>query len=176
MDLFVDTKLRMGVLSSEEIRNLEMAYPLGIPSSMIVDVFVQSGHRFSEATLRKYVQLGLLPNAKRVGAKGRNRGSSGLYPVTVMRQINDIKAALDRGATLEEIRLSTVGLQGEVWDLQRTYERTVGRFKEALQRPERSGRPQLRQELEQRRRVIDRELQALGRLAEQLPLKAAMRA
>ena len=34
--------------------------------------------KFSEATLRKYVQLGLLPRSVRVGRKGKHQGSQGI--------------------------------------------------------------------------------------------------
>ena len=45
------------------------------------------GVRLSEATFRKYVQAGLLPRSKRVGRKGKHRGSQGLYPVEAVRRI-----------------------------------------------------------------------------------------
>jgi len=41
---------------------------IGLP---LLDVFPPRGIRFSEATLRKYVQLGLLPRSVRVGQKGK---------------------------------------------------------------------------------------------------------
>src|SRR5687767_9039441 len=109
----------MSLLSVAEVKRIEGKHAEGISSADAVQVFVQKGERFSEATLRKYVQLGLLPKSRRVGARGRHRGSSGRYPVAIVRIINEVKKALEHGATLEEIRLSRVGLVGEVESLQR---------------------------------------------------------
>ena len=66
-----------GLLADREIEEIERAWPDGMTSRQIVDVFETRGIRFSEATLRKYVQLGLLPRSVRVGRKGKHRGSCG---------------------------------------------------------------------------------------------------
>ena len=63
-----------------ELAEIERSRPQGLTSRQIVDLFETRGIRFSEATLRKYVQLGLLPRSVRVGRKGKHRGSCGLYP------------------------------------------------------------------------------------------------
>ena len=138
-----------------EIRKIERAYPAGMSSIQIVEIFQSCGERFSEPTLRKYVQVGLLPKSRRVGVKGRHRGSSGLYPVGSVRQINDIKRALERGATLEEIRLSPVGLRGEVQVLRRTSEQVLRRFAEAVADcPQPGQRARLSKVLEARKRSL----------------------
>src|SRR3712207_1701644 len=80
-----------GLLDEEEIAEIERAWPNGLTSRQIVDVFESRGIRFSEATLRKYVQLGLLPRSVRVGRKGKHRGSCGLYPANVVRRVNLVK-------------------------------------------------------------------------------------
>jgi hypothetical protein len=59
-----------GLLVEEELSEIERQWPGGLTSRQIVDVFTARGFRFSEATLRKYVQLGLLPRSIRVGRKG----------------------------------------------------------------------------------------------------------
>ena len=97
----------MASLTASDIKALEKRYRDGVSSSDIVEVFQKAGERFSEATLRKYVQLNLLPKSKRVGTRGKHKGSSGVYPVSVLRIINDVKRALEAGATLEEIRLAS---------------------------------------------------------------------
>jgi len=56
-----------GLLEDRELEEIERAWPDGMTSRQIVDVFETRGIRFSEATLRKYVQLGLLPRSVRVG-------------------------------------------------------------------------------------------------------------
>jgi hypothetical protein len=70
----------------------------------IVDVFTSRGIKFSEASFRKYVQQGLLPRSKRVGRKGKHRGSLGVYPAKTVRRINDVKKLMADGHTIEEIQ------------------------------------------------------------------------
>ena len=140
----------MAHLNETEIRRIERQFAVGIKSGAVVEIFRAKGHRFSEATLRKYVQLGLLPRSRRVGVRGRHRGSSGLYPIGIVRLVNDIKQALDGGATLEDVRFGQVALTGEVDALRRTCDDVVRRFRESA----------LRLEDGQRRKVLARQLVA----------------
>ena len=75
---------------------------------VIVDLFASRGVRLSEATFRKYVQAGLLPRSRRVGKKGKHRGSQGLYPVSSVRRMNAIRQMMAQGLTLEDIKASFV--------------------------------------------------------------------
>lgn len=70
----------------------------------IVDIFVSRGVRFSEATFRKYVQQGLVPRSRRVGRKGKHRGSLGMYPARCVRRVNAIKRLMGEGYTIEQIQ------------------------------------------------------------------------
>ena len=70
----------------------------------IVDVFTSRGIKFSEASFRKYVQQGLLPRSRRVGRKGKHRGSLGVYPSKTIRRINAVKQLMVDGYTIEEIQ------------------------------------------------------------------------
>src|SRR6187402_2387439 len=99
------TSLR-GLLADRELEEIERASPDGMTSRQIVDVFETRGIRFSEATLRKYVQLGLLPRSVRVGRKGKHRGSCGLYPSHVIRRVNVVKRMMSEDRTIEEIQRS----------------------------------------------------------------------
>ena len=156
----------MTLLASSEINRLERQFPQGLSSATIVKAFQEKRERFSEATLRKYVQLGLLPLSRRVGTRGRYRGSSGLYPVVVVRLINEIKRALTQGATLEEIRRGSVGLGGEVVALQRASDRVFGRFEEALTHAAREKRSAaFRRRLAGARRGLTRDIRLLDTLA-----------
>lgn len=85
------------------IAAIEKANPDGLSSRQILDFFAKNGGRLSEATLRKYVQLGLLPRSRRVGQKGKHRGSRGIYPVEVIRRVFEIRKAMEEGATLESL-------------------------------------------------------------------------
>jgi len=66
------------LLKEEELRAIEGTYPHGITAVQIVDAFTSRGIKFSEASFRKYVQQGLLPRSRRVGRKGKHRGSLGV--------------------------------------------------------------------------------------------------
>lgn len=159
----------MALLNATELKRIEKKYAEGIGSADVVKLFQQKGERFSEATLRKYVQLGLLPKSRRVGARGRHRGSSGRYPVTIVRMINDIKGALEKGATLEQIRVSKVGLAGEVESLQRVAEQVVSRFEEAVQQQaDRTQKIALRKTLDKNKKALAQSVKELSRFAVKL--------
>jgi DNA-binding transcriptional MerR regulator len=158
----------MALLSPTELSRIESKYPDGIGSSIVVSLFQKKGERFSEATLRKYVQLGLLPKSRRVGSRGRHRGSRGSYPVAIVRMINDIKTALEAGATLEQIRLSTVGLSGEVDTLNRVANHVLDRFDEAIEQGDATIRADLKKDLAASRKTIQNEIRELEKLAGRL--------
>ncbi len=156
----------MSIFAGQELQRLERQYAEGIKSGEVVEVFRAKGHRFSEATLRKYVQLGLLPKSRRIGVRGRHRGSMGVYPVSIIRLVNDIKSALDGGSTLEEVRLGCVGLSAEVNALRMRYEEVSRRFEEALVRiQDRERQGELTRRLRERCKIMHdnfRELDALA--------------
>jgi DNA-binding transcriptional MerR regulator len=102
------------LLSEEQLQEIERTAPDGVTSRQIVDVFTARGIRFSEATLRKYVQLGLLPRSVRVGQKGKHQGSHGLYPANVVRRVNLVKAMMAENLTIEEIQRSFVRFKDEI--------------------------------------------------------------
>src|SRR5246127_912454 len=103
-----------GLLEDRELDEIERAWPDGMTSRQIVDVFETRGIRFSEATLRKYVQLGLLPRSVRVGRKGKHRGSCGLYPANVVRQIVRIKEMMADDLTIEQIQKEFLFVRGDI--------------------------------------------------------------
>ena len=103
-----------GLLDDRELDEIERSWPDGMTSRQIVDVFETRGIRFSEATLRKYVQLGLLPRSVRVGRKGKHRGSCGLYPAHVVRRVNVVKGMMAADRTIEEIQRSFVRFKDEI--------------------------------------------------------------
>ena len=140
-----------------EIERLERERADGISSREVVELFEARGARLSEATFRKYVQVGLLPRSRRVGRKGKHTGSTGLYPVSVVRRVAVIKRMMAEGYTVEDIRGSFVtvsnrledvetGLRDLVKDLTakaRVHPRRK-RFEEELERAEREARTALR--------------------------------
>ncbi len=92
------------LIAEPELDAIERANPEGLSSAQVVELFRQKGAKLSEATFRKYVQLGLLPRSRRVGRKGKHQGSMGLYPATVVRRLNDIKRMMGESYTIEEIQ------------------------------------------------------------------------
>lgn len=91
------------LLDESDLASIEQQYVGGITAVQIVEVFTARGIRFSEASFRKYVQLGLLPRSRRVGRKGKHRGSLGVYPAKTVRRINAVKTLMAEGHTIEEI-------------------------------------------------------------------------
>jgi hypothetical protein len=95
---------RTALLTEEQLRAIETAYPEGLTAVQLVDAFTSRGIKFSEASFRKYVQQGLLPRSKRVGRKGKHKGSLGVYPAKTVRRINEVKQLMVDGYTIEEIQ------------------------------------------------------------------------
>jgi hypothetical protein len=103
----------------------EREHPRGATSQEIVAFLRTQGIRFSEATLRKYVQLGLLPRSRRVGSKGKHQGSWGLYPPWTVRQAATVKDLLAAGRTIEEVAggmlgvlVDCLGISGDLDDVE----------------------------------------------------------
>jgi DNA-binding transcriptional MerR regulator len=102
------------LLTQLEMERIEREHAAGMPARVIVEVFAAKGVRLSEATFRKYVQAGLVPRSRRVGRKGKHRGSQGLYPVEAVRRINTIKMMMATGLTIEDIKDSFVVLKNHI--------------------------------------------------------------
>jgi DNA-binding transcriptional MerR regulator len=92
------------LLKDDELSAIEKTFEHGITAVQIVDAFTSRGIKFSEASFRKYVQQGLLPRSRRVGRKGKHRGSLGVYPSKTVRRINTVKELMADGYTIEEIQ------------------------------------------------------------------------
>ncbi len=107
------------LLSDAELDALELAHPDGITSAQVVDAFLRRNLKLSEATFRKYVQLGLLPRSRRVGRKGKHQGSMGLYPVIAVRRVNAIKRMMNEGYTVEDIQRSFLRWTDEIATIER---------------------------------------------------------
>lgn len=162
----------MATLTSTEQKRLERSHGEGIGSAAVVAAFRAKGERFSAATLRKYVQLGLLPKSQRVGAPGRHKGSSGVYPIEVVGLVNEIKRALDAGATLEQVRASDFALRAEVAQVMRAGQALFRRLDEALAaHPDKSKRPAFGAEVKRGRKSFEGEMRKLEKLAARMGVK-----
>jgi len=114
---------RNPVIDDPTLSQLERKYAAGLTSVEILDVFASHDVSLSEATLRKYVQLGLLPRSVRVGRKGKHQGSQGMYPVSVIRQILRIKQMMAESYTIEQIQREFLFIRNDVEQLEQMLNR-----------------------------------------------------
>ena len=120
----------MDRLDEATLIEIERQHEAGLTSAEILRILDEHGVKFSEATLRKYVQLGLLPRSVRVGKKGKHQGSQGMYPAAVLRQILRIKEMMADDLTIEQIQREFLFVRGDIEEL----ERVIGRIFENLGR------------------------------------------
>ena len=144
-----------GLLDEREIEEIERTWPNGLTSRQIVDVFETRGIRFSEATLRKYVQLGLLPRSVRVGRKGKHRGSCGLYPSHVIRRVNVVKGMMAQDRTIEEIQRSFARFKDDIESVEKHLRELLGGFEREAKGPgvAADGRRELEREITEAKRA-----------------------
>jgi DNA-binding transcriptional MerR regulator len=111
--------------TDEQLAAVERDHADGLSTHQVVQLFATHGEPLTEATFRKYVQLGLLPRSVRVGRKGKHRGSQGLYPATVVRQIELVRRLMAQGYTIQEIQDGPIFLGSEIEAVSRQLERVV---------------------------------------------------
>ena len=110
----------MNGIDPATLARIEKERAQGLTSAEILDLFALHGIQLSEATLRKYVQLGLLPRSIRVGRKGKHQGSQGIYPVAVVRQILRIKQMMAEDYTIEQIQREFLFMRSDLQALEQT--------------------------------------------------------
>lgn len=115
-------------LNETTLNELERDHPLGLSSAQILVVLEQHGIPFTEATLRKYVQQGILPRSVRVGQKGKHKGSSGVYPTSVVRRIVLIREMMAKNVTIEEMKRDMLFARDDLDELSRTLDRLFTAF------------------------------------------------
>lgn len=147
------------LLTEDALAEIEQAHPEGLALSQIIETFVRHGLHLSEATFRKYVQLGLLGRSRRVGRKGKHQGSLGVYPATTVRRINAIKQMMAANYTIEDIQRSFLRFTDEIEVLQRSVSQLLAGFELELKRGAFAG---------EQRRNLEREIRAVHKLGEEL--------
>lgn len=150
--------------SEDELARIEREHAEGLTSEQIVTYFVKKNVKFTEATLRKYVQLGLLPRSRRVGLKGKHRGSQGMYPATCVRRIQHLKALMAQ-YTIEQIQREFLFVRGDIEELERTLERIFASLGTSVSKPQKGG--------EGTSRLATRELSDARAIAAELVAKLA---
>jgi hypothetical protein len=126
-------------LDEAMLSRLEREHEGGFSSVEILALLERHGVKFSEATLRKYVQLGLLPRSVRVGRKGKHQGSQGMYPAGVIRQILRIKEMMADDLTIEQIQREILFVRGDIEELERVLGRIFENLGEAAKTKSRPG-------------------------------------
>lgn len=146
-------ELQNDLLSEHDLTQIERTHPEGLTSAQIIKIFQSRGVRFSEATFRKYVQLGLLPRSQRVGQKGKHRGSHGVYPCATVRRINSIKQLMASSFTIEEIQQSFTRFRRQIETLEAVLDGLFKGFEKEVLQPhfDLSMRRELSRDLDQAR-------------------------
>jgi DNA-binding transcriptional MerR regulator len=161
------------LLLDEEIEELERLHPEGLTSQDVVGAFLSRGAKLSEATFRKYVQLGLLPRSRRVRRQGARGGSLGLYPASVIRRIIDIKALLAQDFTMDEIRQQFLCASSEIDEFAEAVSRVFGRLEDTVSEMEGGADASLlRRELTEVKAAAARLIEALRGIERRLETQA----
>lgn len=163
-------------LDDEAIARIEAAHPQGLTSQAILDALDGTRFKISEATLRKWVQLGLLPRSVRVGRKGKHQGSQGIYPVAVIRQIKRIKEMMALDYTIEEIQREFLFARSDIEETERTLGRAIDGLEKAV--IERAGAPaakSLRRDLDEARELAGQLVDKLTEIENKLTMQARLR-
>jgi DNA-binding transcriptional MerR regulator len=166
---------QIGLLDERELQEIERLWPNGLTSRQIVDVFETRGIRFSEATLRKYVQLGLLPRSIRVGRKGKHRGSCGLYPANVIRRVNVVKGMMAEDRTIEEIQRSFARFKDDIDSVEKDLRELIASFEREAKAPsaDPDGRRDLEREIVEAKRAASELVRRISTLERRISSRAA---
>jgi DNA-binding transcriptional MerR regulator len=158
------------VLHEADLADLDQRYADGISSAEILTVFQERGVRLSEGTFRKYVQLGLLPRSRRVGKKGKHKGSRGVYPVSVLRQIVAIKQMMADGLTIEQIQRSWIRFRPRIEAIESDLGELLEEMRKELAEPhfDTGRRQRLEEELQEAREEALELVQRLHHLEQEV--------
>jgi hypothetical protein len=156
---------RTSLLGEEDLRAVESAHPGGLTAVQIIDTFTSRGIKLSEASFRKYVQQGLLPRSKRVGRKGKHKGSLGVYPAKTVRRINDVKRHMLDGYTIEQIQGQLLLYTDLIETVEENLDELWRRFTRDHEQLETPVRRELKTDLTEMRRAGDRLVAVLRDIA-----------
>ena len=146
-------------LEEKVLAEIEEQSPTGLTAAQIIEAFVRRGIHLSEASFRKYVQLGLLGRSRRIGRKGKHQGSLGVYPATTVRRVNAIKQMMAAHYTIEDIQRSFLRFTEEIEAQKRGITQLLDGFAVELKAGQFPA---------ERRRALAREIEAARALAEDL--------
>lgn len=161
---------RQGLFTEGEVSKLESEHAEGVTAAEVVQLFSDRGIRLSEATFRKYVQRGLLPRSRRVGRKGKHRGSLGVYPAKTIGRVNAIKRLMGEGFTIEEIQAGYFRYTDLVEELSERVVDLFALFEQDLKeaRFDTKARRHVKKDIAEARKTADDLLRRVGELSERL--------
>jgi len=169
----------MSRIDDGTLANLERQYASGLTSGDLIDVCAAHGIQLSEANLRKYVQLGLLPRSVRVGRKGKHRGSQGRYPVAVIRQIDAVRTLMAQGYTIQDIQRELLSLRTDIDALGQKLAQVLSTMEQAAAEVEDEGAARPGDDIAARaisdaRQVGDALIERLRAIEQRLAMRARM--
>ena len=150
---------------------IEQAHPSGMSVQQIVAACASMGEKLTEATFRKYVQLGLLPRSVRVGRKGKHQGSQGLYPASTVRQVQLIRRLMSQGFTIEEIQSRFLFVGGDIDALSKEIDRLMAQLERSQ---EGTADSLVRREVEEARRLAASLVEKLRDVERRLTVQARL--
>jgi DNA-binding transcriptional MerR regulator len=163
---------RRELLREEEVRAIEEQHATGLTATQIVKVFLDRGIKLSEASFRKYVQQGLLPRSRRIGRKGKHKGSMGVYPAKTIRRINRVKQLMAEGLTIEEIQGQVLAYTDLIENVSEGLAQMWARLDLDLTRATAKSRRDLDKDLGDLRRDSDRLVERLDEFARRVAAPA----
>ena len=157
----------------KQLEIFERKHATGITSAELLDACANMEVQMSEASLRKYVQLGLLPRSVRVGRKGKHQGSQGVYPVSVLRQILRIKEMMADNYTIEQIQRDFFFMRRDLQQLEETLQCIFSTLTKVMQQRSRSSYAQdVGRDIEGAKRASNELVSRLEGIEERLTTRA----
>lgn len=162
-------------MDESTLARIEKQHAAGLTSAEILELLAAHGVPLSEATLRKYIQLGLLPRSIRVGRKGKHQGSQGIYPVQVIREILQIKRMMAESYTIEQIQRDFLFMRSDLQQLEQTLTSVFKKLDKALrERSQKNTAQTLVREVRDARAVGKDLMARLGSIEHRLTAPARM--
>src|SRR5262249_46549988 len=106
----------------------------------------------------------LLPRSRRIGRKGKHKGSLGVYPAKTIRRINAVKQLMIEGYTIEEIQGQILQYTDLVEGVGEQLTELCERLKTDSERLDATARRETQKDIAEARRDGDRLVDKLNQL------------
>ena len=143
-------------MTKKQIAQIRKKYAAGIViGEMTAFVLKETGERISVATVRKYVQLGLVERSVRRGL-GAGCGSRGYYPATSLIQLLEVRRRVQAGEVAAEIAEGSMAVHRDLDIMRNALAAVAGRAQQLCGRGR--SRAQARHQLELARLTMARNI------------------